>query len=175
VVLAEKSGIPRKPETNEQQGNKIFNRMYYVRYADDYLIGVKGPKELANSIQKSVQDFLKSNLHFKLKEGELTHGRTNKVSFLGFDIKTPSRNEREIVETRKILSFKKIRNRLVNRKKNMESRFEKSILETYESQKLKALKALMKGKPSGDVSEVEKQALQDAKELSGTIELKGNK
>lgn len=175
MALAEKSGIPRKPETNEQQGNRIFTRMYYVRYADDYLIGVKGPKELANSIRKSVQSFLKSNLHFKLKEGELTHGRTNKVSFLGFDIKTPRRNEREIVETRKILSFKKIRNRLVNRKKNMESRFEKSILETYESQKLKTLKALMKGKPSEDVSEVEKQALQDAKELSGTIELKGNK
>jgi len=40
-----------------------------VRYADDYLIAVKGPKSLARDIQKKTQDFLKSNLHFSLKGG----------------------------------------------------------------------------------------------------------
>ena len=39
----------------------------------------------------------------------------------------PSRRDRAVVENRKILSFKKIRNRLINRKITMENRFMKSI------------------------------------------------
>jgi retron-type reverse transcriptase len=175
VVQANKDGIPRKPETDALQNNKVYHRLHYVRYADDYLIGIKGPKELARKIQKKVQDFLKSNLHFALKEGDLTHGRANTVKFLGFDIKTPSRNEREIVETRKILSFKKIRNRLLNRKRNMEARFEKSILKTYEAQKLRQLKVLMKGKEVDNVTGVEKLALLDARSLSKKALLEGSK
>ena len=81
-----KAGIQKKPETDEQQGNKIYHRLYYVRYADDYLIAVKGPKWLAKDIQKRTQNFLKSNLHFQLKEKNLIHAKDNKVEFLGFDI-----------------------------------------------------------------------------------------
>jgi hypothetical protein len=91
---------------------------------------------------KKTQDFLKSNLHFLLKGGDLVHGSHNSIRFLGFDIKIPKRNEREVVETRKILSFKKIRNRLLNRKKVMVGRYEKSLRKIYDSEKLKTLKVL---------------------------------
>ena len=124
----------------------MYHRLHYVRYADDYLIAVKGPKWLAKNIQERTQLFLKSNLYLKLKEGELLHAKDNKIQFLGFDIKVPGRKERMVVETRKILSFKKIRNRLTSLKDVMESHFEKAILRAYEAQKLKLLKALMKGK-----------------------------
>lgn len=100
----------------------------YVRYADDYLIAVTGPKWLAKDVQKRTRNFLKSDLHFNLKEGNLIHAKDNKVEFLGFDIKVLKRNERAVVETRKILSFKKLRNRLTSRKDVMEARFEKAIL-----------------------------------------------
>lgn len=113
-----------------------------MRYADDYLIAIKGPKWLAKDIMKKTQDFLKSNLHFSLKGGDLVHGAHNSVRFLGFDLKIPKRDERCVVETRKILSFKKIRNRLLNRKKVMVERFEKSLFKIYESEKRKMLKAL---------------------------------
>merc|ERR1712157_111255 len=108
-------------------GDKVYHRVHYVRYADDYLIAIKGPKWLAKDVMKKTQDFLKSNLHFSLKGGDLVHGAHNSVRFLGFDIKIPKRDERGVVETRKILSFKKIRN---------------PLLKIYESEKRKMLKAL---------------------------------
>ena len=177
VKKAKKAGIPKKPETDAQQDKHVYHRLHYVRYADDYLIAVKGPKWLAKDIQKRTQLFLKSNLHFKLKEGDLIHAKDNKIQFLGFDIKVPGRNERAIVETRKILSFKKIRNRLTSRKDVMESRFEKAILKAYEAQKLKFLKALMKGKKDKIVRKesIDLLALKDAYELHERIELKGSK
>ena len=142
VKEANKAGIPRKPITDEQAKNKVYHRVHYVRYADDYLIAIKGPKWLAKDVMKKTQDFLKSNLHFSLKGGDLVHGAHNSVRFLGFDIKIPKRDERGVVETRKILSFKKIRNRLLNRKKVMVERYENSLLKIYESEKRKMLKAL---------------------------------
>ena len=150
VKLATKAGIPRKPITDEQMGNKVYHRLYYVRYADDYLISVKGPKWLARDVQNKTQNFLKSNLHFSLKGGDLIHGTHNSVRFLGFDIKIPKRNERSVVETRKILSFKKIRNRLLNRKKVMIERYENSLFKIYESEKRKTLKALADGAANRD-------------------------
>ena len=146
VKMATKAGIERRPLTDEQAGDNVYHRVHYVRYADDYLIAVKGPKWLAKEIMKKSQDFLKSSLHFSVKGGDLAHGSHNAVRFLGFDIKKPSREERSVVETRKILSFKKLRNRLVNRKRAMMERYEKSLSKIYETEKRKALKTLVNGK-----------------------------
>ena len=146
VKMATKAGIPRRPLTDDQAGDHVYHRLHYVRYADEYLIAVKGPKWLAKEIMKKSQDFLKSSLHFSLKGSDLAHGSHNVVRFLGFDIKIPSRKERSVVETRKILSFKKIRNRLVNRKRVMNERYEKSLSKIYESEKRKALKTLVNSK-----------------------------
>lgn len=177
VKEATKAGIPRKPETDEQQGKNTYHRLYYVRYADDYLIAVKGPKRLARDIQKRTQDFLKSNLHFKLKEGNLVHAKDNKIEFLGFDIKVPGRKQRAVVNTRKILSLKKIRNHLTSRKDVMEARFEKAIFKAYEARKLKLLKALMQDKKNKVARKetINLLALKDAYELYDHIELKGSK
>ena len=143
VKMATMAGILRRPLIDEQAGDNVYHRVYYVRYADDYLIAVKGPKWLAKEIMKKSQDFLKSSLHFSLKGGDLVHGSHNAVRFLGFDIKIPRRDERAVVETRKILSFKKIRNRLLNRKRAMMERYEKSLSKIYDSEKRKALKSLV--------------------------------
>jgi retron-type reverse transcriptase len=177
VKEATKAGIPRKPETDEQQGKNIYHRLHYVRYADDYLIAIKGPKWLAKNVQKRTQNFLKSSLHFQLKEGNLVHAKDNKIEFLGFDIKVPGRKERAVVETRKILSFKKIRNRLTSRKNAMESRFEKAILKVYEAQRLKYLKALLKGKKDKSTRKeaINLLALRDAYEIQDQVKLSGNK
>lgn len=174
---ANKARIPRNPETDRQQGDRIYHRLHYVRYADDYLIAIKGPKWLAKNIQKKAQNFLKSNLHLQLSEGDLIHCRDNKIRFLGFDIKVPKKEERVVVETRRILSFKKIKNRLTNRKSMMEARFEKSILKCYEAEKLKLLKAMMKGKKDKilQLDAAKTLALKDAYELKDKMTLEGVK
>lgn len=45
----------------------------YVRYADDFLIGVVGSREYAVQIRKDLNIFLKSNLHLNVKKDHLVH------------------------------------------------------------------------------------------------------
>lgn len=144
VKLALKAGIPRKATTDEQQGDKVYHKIHYVRYADDYLIAIKGPKSLALKVKTAAGNFLKSSLHFGLKGGELTHAKDEKFRFLGFDVKLPGRGERSVVENRRILSFKKLRNRIANRKLALEERFNKSMRKAYETKLKDALKNLSK-------------------------------
>ena len=153
----------------------MYYRLRYIRYANDYLLAVEGPKWLAKGIQKRTQDFLKSNLLFQWKKRNLVHYKHNKVSFLGFEIKVPSRKDKK--ETQKIFSFKKIKNSLTTQKHAMKSYFEKSILNTYEITKLKALKALLKGKKAKVLQKnaINALALNDAYELIGGTKLKVNK
>lgn len=155
----------------------MFHRLYYVRYADDYLTAVNGPKWLAKEVKRRTENFLKSNLHFQLKNCELKHWRDNKVHFLGFDIKMPGRKEKAIVEDRKILNFKKLKNRLFARKSSMESRLSKVFFDTYKSEKLKMLKNLMKGKKikMSMKEAVRLLSLKDSMELINLTELKGKK
>jgi retron-type reverse transcriptase len=177
IKAARKAGIQQKLKTDEDLPDKIYRRVYYVRYADNYLIAIKGPKKLAKEVKKKTENFLKSSLHFELKGGDLIHGKDNKASFLGFDIKVPSRKDRAVVKTRKILSFKKIKDRISARKRAIEARFEKAIMKVYESHKLKTLKALMKGEKRENITEnVAKYiASKDAKDLMKGVEMSGIK
>lgn len=61
-----------------------FSRLYYVRYADDFLFGHVGPKKIANDIYLIVENFLKDTLFFtcnKSKTGIL-HGSQH-IKYLG--------------------------------------------------------------------------------------------
>merc|ERR1712078_117889 len=155
-----KAGIERKVPSDHDGTEKAYHRLYYVRYADDYLIAVKGPKALAKDVKTRTEAFLKSNLHFALKGGDLIHGHHNKAEFLGFDIKIPGRDQRAVVESRRILSFKKIRNRLTTRKARLEARFDKAIDKALEDGRRNNLKRLLKGSK-------DKKKAQAAAELLG--------
>jgi hypothetical protein len=60
-----------------------FVRVRYVRYADDVLMGIAGPKDLVKNIRDRVMAFTKSNLKLTLTGGEITHIGAGKVKFLG--------------------------------------------------------------------------------------------
>jgi len=63
----------------------------YVRYADDWIIGVRGPKRIANEIKNELQSFLKFHLKQELhpSKTKITNLSSGKVSFLGYDIFLP--------------------------------------------------------------------------------------
>lgn len=73
--------------TRTVRDDPMFNRMYYVRYADDFLIGFVGSKIEARNIYKAVTNFLKNELHFKCNESKssITHGSVS-TKFLGTNI-----------------------------------------------------------------------------------------
>ena len=67
--------------------DKLTRTILYVRYADDFLVGIVGPKEFAASVRKDINNFLKSDLHLEVKRDELIHrNKAGGVAFLGFNI-----------------------------------------------------------------------------------------
>jgi len=147
VKEATKNHIPRYIYNDSCK--QLRRRIYYVRYADDFLIGIHGTKEFAKKIQFKTEQYLKENLHLNIKRKQektieqVLHSRTNAVRFLGFDLKTPSRDARSIVNTRKILSFKKLRNRIVNKKLIMEQKYTTMLKNMYLEAKTRQLNQLL--------------------------------
>lgn len=64
-------------------------KIHYVRYADDWIIGINGPVKLASMINKEVKEFLHDHLKLILckNKTKLTNWRKHGVLFLGFEIR----------------------------------------------------------------------------------------
>ena len=65
-----------------------FRRLWYVRYADDFLLGYTGPKTEAVEIKHRIADFLSRELKLELSEEKtlITHARDEKANFLGYEV-----------------------------------------------------------------------------------------
>ncbi len=65
-----------------------YRRMYYVRYADDFLVGINGSKTEAEALKIWLGDYLSSELQLELsQEKTLVTSAKERVRFLGYDIK----------------------------------------------------------------------------------------
>jgi len=63
----------------------------YARYVDDWIIGIKGPKALAEQIKEEVGDFMLTHLKQELdpEKTKVINLRAGKFNFLGYDIFLP--------------------------------------------------------------------------------------
>jgi len=66
-----------------------FKRLYYCRYADDFLLGVIGSKEEAHDILQKVERFLHQNLRLRVARQKtgVQYARDG-VRFLGYDLRS---------------------------------------------------------------------------------------
>jgi group II intron reverse transcriptase/maturase len=66
-------------------------RLSYIRYADDWIIGIRGPKNLAVNIKEEVRIFLKTQLkqHLDPLKTKIINLRAGKLEFLGYEIFFP--------------------------------------------------------------------------------------
>ena len=71
-----------------------FKRLQYIRYCDDFIIGIIGSKEDAKKVKEEIGQFIQNKLHLELSnEKTLITKATNKARFLGYDIRvTPKSN-----------------------------------------------------------------------------------
>ena len=68
--------------------------MKYIRYADDFLIGIKGTKSECEMIKRQFSDFIHNNLKMELsKEKTLITHSSNPARFLGYDIRVRRDNK----------------------------------------------------------------------------------
>jgi group II intron reverse transcriptase/maturase len=66
-----------------------YKRIKYVRYADDFLIGIIGSKADCIAIKTEIADFLKNEvkLNLNLEKTKITHASTEMAKFLGTQIR----------------------------------------------------------------------------------------
>ena len=64
-----------------------YKRLKYVRYADDFLIGVIGSKEDSQRIKEDIKNFLESELKLELSDDKtlITHSQ-KAAKFLGYEV-----------------------------------------------------------------------------------------
>lgn len=65
-----------------------FRRLYYVRYADDWVISIRGPRQDASYILKNIKIMLedKLKLNLNIEKSKITNPRKESVLFLGTNI-----------------------------------------------------------------------------------------
>jgi hypothetical protein len=65
-----------------------YRRLFYLRYADDVLLGFAGPKAEAEQIKGALAAFLRETLALDLNASKtlITHARTRAARFLGYEI-----------------------------------------------------------------------------------------
>lgn len=70
-----------------------YRRLNYVRYADDFIIGVIGSKEDCRNIKNDIRTFLQERLKLELSEEKtlITHS-SKPAKFLGYEITVPLNN-----------------------------------------------------------------------------------
>lgn len=78
--------------------NPDLAKIYYVRYADDWLIGVAGSSEIARVIKEKIATYLKDTLKLELSMEKtlITNASEDKAYFLGTEIQRISSVKGEI-------------------------------------------------------------------------------
>jgi len=73
-----------------------YRRLRYCRYADDTLLGFVGPKAQAELIKAQLAAFLRDDLALNLSPAKtlITHARSQRARFLGYEITVASSNRR---------------------------------------------------------------------------------
>nr|YP_009710015.1 hypothetical protein [Coleochaete scutata]QFU80120.1 hypothetical protein [Coleochaete scutata] len=63
-----------------------FRRVVYTRFADDFIIGISGPKKLAIRVRELVAKFLRIRLKLQLNIDKtlISRAKTSKIGFLGY-------------------------------------------------------------------------------------------
>jgi group II intron reverse transcriptase/maturase len=90
------AGNPEEARRLRQQAQQMpsrdpddsdFRRLWYVRYADDFLLGFSGPREEAEQIKQRLQGFLQElKLELSQEKTLITHARTESARFLGYEV-----------------------------------------------------------------------------------------
>ena len=98
-LLRSKKGVDRKKGYQElrkiKSSIRVGMKLYYVRYADDWLIGIWGSKEDSIKVRKKIETFLKTELFLEtsVEKTKITHAGKEKAHFLGYDIYSPTPKE----------------------------------------------------------------------------------
>jgi group II intron reverse transcriptase/maturase len=78
-----------------------YKRLRYVRYADDFLLGVVGTHADAEEIKQRIKEYLRDDLKLELSDDKtlITHATTQQARFLGYHIINQQANDKTTTNT----------------------------------------------------------------------------
>jgi group II intron reverse transcriptase/maturase len=81
-----------------------YRRLRYIRYADDFALGLVGTHADAEEIKRRLKEFLRDELKLELSEEKtlITHATTQKARFLGYHISNQQANSKMTTNTNRI-------------------------------------------------------------------------
>ena len=136
-----------------RENKKEFYRKYhgesrdtfiqYVRYSDDFIVGIAGPKSLAVEIQRIIDIFLKSDLHLEVKENRILNRSAGGVNFLGFRIYLSDRSKKTRVKWKHFASIAKYKRRVEARFRASDRRLAQAFVEGAKRDLVKAYKHML--------------------------------
>jgi retron-type reverse transcriptase len=94
---------------------KMPVRMYYARYADDFLLGFFMPKIQTKLIMEDITKFITDDLKLEVTGKHLRHTISDKTSFLGFEIRRISPEKFKYSRSKKLEAYKRHKNRVLRR------------------------------------------------------------
>lgn len=94
----------------------------YVRYADDFIVGIVGPRSFAVETRTLIDNFIKSTLHMEVSRNEIVHRDQPAVEFLGHNIQLVNFNGKVRTKNAKLNAIKKHKSRVIERLKSQDSR-----------------------------------------------------
>lgn len=116
------------------------NALQYVRYADDFLIGIVGSRNQASMIQKQIDTFIKSDLHLEVKYNKIVNRNEGSVNFLGFRIYLAKFHKKSRVKWKEFSSIAKYRRRVHARLKKSDARLAKAAVFELKKNLIKAFR-----------------------------------
>lgn len=112
-----------KKHKSARNENKKLRRITYLRYVDDFILGITGSRDFALKIAIEIETFVKSDLHLDVCDVILTGRDKGAIQFLGFNIYLSSiKNKAKIKFNNKIKSIAKYKKKSIARLKKNDAR-----------------------------------------------------
>ena len=118
----------------------------YVRYADDFRVGIVGPRRLAIDTQTEIDKFIKGNLHLEVKKNSIVSRNEKGVMFLNFLIYMPSFRNKTRTKWNRFASIAKYKARTLARIQRSDARLAKAAVYSMKYNLLKAFNSKLSEK-----------------------------
>jgi hypothetical protein len=115
----------------------------YVRYADDFLMGIVGPREFALEVRSKVDLFIKSNLHLEVRKNDLINRNEGGITFLGFLIYLVKFNKKTRTKWNHLQSIAKYKCRVHARLRLSDARLANASVYAIKGSLLKSFRSQM--------------------------------
>jgi retron-type reverse transcriptase len=100
----------------------------YARYADDFVLGIGGPRALAVEVQRRIDNFVKSNLHLEVKQNDIVSRNKGPINFLGFLVYLSKFRRKSRVKWNRFASIAKYKRRVQARLLKSDARLAKTAV-----------------------------------------------